>query len=94
MTKITREIQIEIYKLVNNGYSYSQVAEILNIGKTTVHSNYNKMKDELNQSSENEENDYLNERSDNDMDDIGTVNSTNNFHFNSNKTNGPRLKIS
>ena len=46
MKKLSRETKIEIYNLVNQGYSYSQVAQHLNIGKTAVHNNYKKMQQE------------------------------------------------
>lgn len=46
MKKLSKETKIEIYNLVNQGYSYSQVANHLNIGKTAVHNNYKKMQQE------------------------------------------------
>lgn len=46
MKKLSRETKIEIFNLVNQGYSYSQVAQHLNIGKTAVHNNYKKMQQE------------------------------------------------
>jgi hypothetical protein len=78
MKKIDPEIKQMIYELVESGLSYNEVALKLNIGKTTVYSNYHDMKKSLNNRSDNEGEVYQNDHSINHKNGIGTPDYTSN----------------